>query len=100
MAEEQRQNPSVQMAYQTVVVRMAGLLILLMTVGRWLDIANVLVSLVGELWCLARVGVMLGVCRKQVSTGRKCGGQEGVGMCMCEETSWGLLMVFSCQGAA
>ncbi|KAJ6656866.1 hypothetical protein lerEdw1_003197 [Lerista edwardsae] len=65
MQEEQRQNPSEQMAYQTVVVRMAGLLVLLMTVGRWLDIANVLVSLVGELWCLARVGVMLGVCRKQ-----------------------------------
>ncbi|XP_066493434.1 transmembrane protein 82 [Tiliqua scincoides] len=65
MQEEQRQNPSEQMVYQTVVVRMAGLLILLMTVGRWLDIVNVLVSLVGELWCLARVGVLLGICRKQ-----------------------------------
>ncbi|XP_053137423.1 transmembrane protein 82 [Hemicordylus capensis] len=65
MQEEQRQNPTQQMAYQTVFVRMGGLLILLMTVGRWVDIVNVFVSLVGEVWCLARVRVMLEICRKQ-----------------------------------
>uniref|UniRef100_A0A8D0BF49 Transmembrane protein 82 n=1 Tax=Salvator merianae TaxID=96440 RepID=A0A8D0BF49_SALMN len=65
MQEEQRLNPTEQMAYQTVFVRMGGLLILLMTVGRWLDIASILVSLVGELWCLVRAGAMLEVCRKQ-----------------------------------
>ncbi|XP_063001118.1 transmembrane protein 82 isoform X2 [Elgaria multicarinata webbii] len=65
MQEEQRQNPTDQMAYQTVFVRMGGLLILLMTVGRWMDIVNVLISLVGEIWCLARAGVLLDICRKQ-----------------------------------
>ncbi|XP_025972945.2 transmembrane protein 82 isoform X1 [Dromaius novaehollandiae] len=61
-AEEQKQGPPV---YQTVFVRMGGLLILLLTVGRWTDILGVLVSLVGEIWCLLRVGVMLDVCRRQ-----------------------------------
>ncbi|XP_061457702.1 transmembrane protein 82 isoform X2 [Rhineura floridana] len=65
MQEEQRQNPTEQMAYQTVFVRMGGLLILLMTVGRWMDIVNVLVSLLGEIWCLTRAGIMLDICRKQ-----------------------------------
>ncbi|XP_060115037.1 transmembrane protein 82 [Heteronotia binoei] len=65
MQEEQRQNPSQQMVYQTVFVRMGGLLILLMTVGRWTDILNVLISLVGELWCLAQAGAALDICRKQ-----------------------------------
>ncbi|XP_020637733.2 transmembrane protein 82 [Pogona vitticeps] len=65
MQEEQRQNPTEQMAFQTVFVRMGGLLILLMTVGRWMDIVNIVVSLVGEIWCLVRTGVLLEVCRKQ-----------------------------------
>ncbi|XP_033015235.1 transmembrane protein 82 [Lacerta agilis] len=65
MQEEQRQNPTEQMAYQTVFVRMGGLLILLMTVGRWMDIVNVVVSLVGEIWCLMRAGILLDICRKQ-----------------------------------
>ncbi|XP_042333875.1 transmembrane protein 82 [Sceloporus undulatus] len=65
MQEEQRQNPTEQMAFQTVFVRMGGLLILLMTVGRWMDIANILVSLVGEVWCLAQARAMLDICRKQ-----------------------------------
>uniref|UniRef100_A0A7M4FJ13 Transmembrane protein 82 n=1 Tax=Crocodylus porosus TaxID=8502 RepID=A0A7M4FJ13_CROPO len=67
MQEEQRQNPSEQAAYQTVFVRMGGLLILLMTVGRWMDILNVFVSLVGEMWCLVHAGIMLDICRQQVS---------------------------------
>lgn len=54
------------MAFQTVFVRMGGLLILLMTVGQWRDIVNILISLVGEIWCLTRSGSMLEVCRKQV----------------------------------
>uniref|UniRef100_A0A8D2JHG5 Transmembrane protein 82 n=1 Tax=Varanus komodoensis TaxID=61221 RepID=A0A8D2JHG5_VARKO len=85
MQEEQRQNPTEQMAYQTVVVRMGGLLVLLMTVGRWMDIVNVLISLVGEAWCLARARVMLDVCRGQVSRlrpsrgGGWCRGAQGPG---------------------
>uniref|UniRef100_A0A8D0L275 Transmembrane protein 82 n=1 Tax=Sphenodon punctatus TaxID=8508 RepID=A0A8D0L275_SPHPU len=66
MQEEQRQNPSEQMIYQTVFVRMGGLLILLMTVGRWMDIVNIFISLVGEIWCLVRAGIMLDICREQV----------------------------------
>ncbi|XP_025028195.1 transmembrane protein 82 [Python bivittatus] len=65
MQEEELQNPTKQMAFQRVFVRMGGLLILLMTVGRWMDIANVLISLAGEIWCLARTGTMLEVCREQ-----------------------------------
>ncbi|NXD15762.1 TMM82 protein, partial [Nothocercus nigrocapillus] len=62
MQEEQKQGQSV---YQTVLVRMGGLFILLLTVGRWTDILGVLVSLVGEFWCLLRAGVMLDICRHQ-----------------------------------
>ncbi|XP_054857284.1 transmembrane protein 82 isoform X2 [Eublepharis macularius] len=65
MQEEQRQNPREQMVYQTVFVRMGGLLVLLMTVGRWTDILNVLISLTGEVWCLLRTGALLEICRKQ-----------------------------------
>ncbi|KAM4703213.1 transmembrane protein 82 [Rhinophrynus dorsalis] len=65
MQEEQHQNPSQQMAFQTVFVRMGGLLILMMTVGRWADILHIIISLVGELWCLVHAGVMLEICREQ-----------------------------------
>ncbi|XP_058017479.1 transmembrane protein 82 isoform X1 [Ahaetulla prasina] len=65
MQEEQHHNPNQQMAFQTVFVRMGGLLVLLMTVGQWRDIVNILISLVGEIWCLTRSGSMLEVCRKQ-----------------------------------
>ncbi|KAM8927896.1 transmembrane protein 82 [Pelodytes ibericus] len=70
MQEEQHQNPSKQMAYQTVAVRMGGLLILMMTVGRWSDILHILISLIGELWCLVHAGVMLDICREQDFVGR------------------------------
>lgn len=65
MQEEQQQNPSEQMVYQTVCVRMAGLLILMLTVGRWSDILHIFISLVAELWCVIRAGVMLDICREQ-----------------------------------
>ncbi|XP_044138414.1 transmembrane protein 82 [Bufo gargarizans] len=76
MQEEQHQNPTEQMAYQTVFVRMGGLLILMMTVGRWSDILHIFISLVGELWCLVHAGVMLDICREEdysarISTSRK-----------------------------
>ncbi|NXG80365.1 TMM82 protein, partial [Baryphthengus martii] len=54
-----------QSVYQTVLVRMGGLFILLLTVGRWADIFHVLVSLLGELWCLLHAGVLLEVCQRQ-----------------------------------
>ncbi|NWR62880.1 TMM82 protein, partial [Bucorvus abyssinicus] len=54
-----------QSASQTALVRMGGLFILLLTVGRWSDLLHVLVSLLGELWCLLGAGAMLDACRRQ-----------------------------------
>ncbi|XP_076212336.1 transmembrane protein 82 [Aptenodytes patagonicus] len=65
MQEEPRQSTGGRPVYQTVLVRMGGLFILLLTVGRWTDVLHVLVSLLGELWCLLRAGVMLEACRQQ-----------------------------------
>ncbi|XP_067826634.1 transmembrane protein 82 [Heptranchias perlo] len=69
MQEEQKQNASEQSTYQTVGVRMGGLLILTLTVGKWMDVIHVLLSLVGEICCLIRAGTMLEVCRQQDSSG-------------------------------
>ncbi|NWH70644.1 TMM82 protein, partial [Piaya cayana] len=51
--------------HRTVLVRMGGLFILLLTVGRWSDVLHILISLLGELWCLLRAGAMLEACRLQ-----------------------------------
>ncbi|XP_028922047.1 transmembrane protein 82 [Ornithorhynchus anatinus] len=68
MQEEQRQHPSQQNRYQTVFVRMGGLFILLLTVGRWADIFGVLISFIGELWCLTGSKAMLDICQMQVDS--------------------------------
>ncbi|XP_054078346.1 transmembrane protein 82 isoform X1 [Rissa tridactyla] len=65
MQEESRQSAGGRAVYQTVLVRMGGLFILLLTVGRWTDVFHVLISLLGELWCLLRAGVMLEACWRQ-----------------------------------
>ncbi|XP_030087344.1 transmembrane protein 82 [Serinus canaria] len=65
MQEESRQSTGRGPAFRTVVVRMGGLFILLLTVGRWTDILHVFVSLLGELWCLLRSGVLLESCCRQ-----------------------------------
>ncbi|XP_027567236.2 transmembrane protein 82 [Pipra filicauda] len=67
MQEEARQSADGGPVFQTVLVRMGGLFILLLTVGRWSDILHVLVSLLGELWCLLHAGVLLRACRGQDS---------------------------------
>lgn len=64
--EEQRLSPGLQSQVQTVLVRMGGLFVLLLTVGRWLDLLGVLVSLLGELWCLMGVRTLLHLCQIQV----------------------------------
>ncbi|NWS77435.1 TMM82 protein, partial [Crotophaga sulcirostris] len=66
MQEEPQQSTGARSAQQTVLVRMGGLFILLLTIGRWSDVLHVLISLLGELWCLLRAGAMLDVCRRQV----------------------------------
>ncbi|XP_067873471.1 transmembrane protein 82 [Heterodontus francisci] len=68
MQEEQKQNPTMQNTYQTVSVRMGGLLILTLTVGKWVDVFHVLLSLVGEMLCLIRAGTMLEAFRRQGSS--------------------------------
>ncbi|XP_045331726.1 transmembrane protein 82 [Leopardus geoffroyi] len=65
MQEEQRQNPGLQSQVQTVLVRMGGLFVLLLTVGSWLDLLGVLMSLLGELWCLTSVRTLLDLCQIQ-----------------------------------
>ncbi|XP_037684356.1 transmembrane protein 82 [Choloepus didactylus] len=65
MQEEQRQRPGMQSQVQTVLVRMGGLFVLLLTVGRWLDVLGVLISLLGELWCLADVRTLFDLCQIQ-----------------------------------
>ncbi|NWI72323.1 TMM82 protein, partial [Dryoscopus gambensis] len=65
LAEESRQSTGRGQVFRTVVVRMGGLFILLLTVGRWTDILHVFVSLLGELWCLLCSGVLLESCWRQ-----------------------------------
>lgn len=70
--EEQRLSPGLQSQVQTVLVRMGGLFVLLLTVGRWLDLLGVLVSLLGELWCLMSVRTLLDLCQIQVGAPTPC----------------------------
>ncbi|KAG3282226.1 transmembrane protein 82, transcript variant X2 [Ictidomys tridecemlineatus] len=66
MQEEQRQQRfSLQSQVQTVLVRMGGLFVLLLTVGRWMDLLGILVALLGELWCLVGVRALLDLCQIQ-----------------------------------
>lgn len=66
--EEQRLHPGLQSQIRTVLVRMGGLFVLLLTVGRWLDLLGVFISLLGELWCLVGVRTLLDLCQIQVGT--------------------------------
>ncbi|NXB18163.1 TMM82 protein, partial [Rhagologus leucostigma] len=65
LAEESRQSTGRGLVFRTVVVRMGGLFILLLTVGRWTDILHIFVSFLGELWCLLSSGVLLESCWRQ-----------------------------------
>ncbi|XP_016074576.1 PREDICTED: transmembrane protein 82 [Miniopterus natalensis] len=65
MQEEQRQRPGLQSPVRTVLVRMSGLCVLLLTVGRWLDLLGVFISLLGELWCLLGARTLLDLCQLQ-----------------------------------
>ena len=67
-AEEQRQRLGLKSQVQTVLVRMCGLFVLLLTGGRWLDLLGILVSLLGELWCLVGIRTLLDLCQIQVGT--------------------------------
>lgn len=51
LSEDRRQQPG-QQILNTVVVRLGGLFVLLITVGRWSDVVHVLICFIGEAACL------------------------------------------------
>ncbi|XP_042265602.1 transmembrane protein 82 isoform X1 [Thunnus maccoyii] len=52
MQEEQHRLPSSQAVLNTVVVRLGGLMVLMLTVGRWSDVFHILMCFLGEASCL------------------------------------------------
>ncbi|KAM4563499.1 transmembrane protein 82 [Odontesthes bonariensis] len=52
MQEEQHRLPSSQAVLNTVVVRLGGLMVLMLTVGRWADVLHILLCFLGEASCL------------------------------------------------
>lgn len=51
-SEEQHRQPSGQAVINTVVVRLGGLMVLMLTVGRWADVLHILLCFLGEAGCL------------------------------------------------
>ncbi|CAB1329731.1 unnamed protein product [Coregonus sp. 'balchen'] len=52
MQEEQHRQPSGQAVINTVVVRLGGLMVLMLIVGRWADVLHILLCFLGEAGCL------------------------------------------------
>ncbi|XP_034027462.1 transmembrane protein 82 [Thalassophryne amazonica] len=52
MQEEQHRLPSSQAVLNTVTVRLGGLMVLMLTVGRWADVFHILICFLGEASCL------------------------------------------------
>ncbi|KAK2825406.1 hypothetical protein Q7C36_019333 [Tachysurus vachellii] len=52
MHEEQHRQASGQALLNTVMVRLGGLLLLMLTVGRWTDVLHILLCFIGEAACL------------------------------------------------
>uniref|UniRef100_UPI003AAE1837 transmembrane protein 82 n=1 Tax=Centroberyx gerrardi TaxID=166262 RepID=UPI003AAE1837 len=52
MQEEQHRRPTGQAVLNTVVVRLGGLMVLMLTVGRWADVLHILMCFLGEASCL------------------------------------------------
>uniref|UniRef100_A0AAQ4QGA0 Transmembrane protein 82 n=1 Tax=Gasterosteus aculeatus aculeatus TaxID=481459 RepID=A0AAQ4QGA0_GASAC len=51
-ADEQHRAPGGQAVLNTVVVRLGGLMVLMLTVGRWADVLHILMCFLGEASCL------------------------------------------------
>ncbi|MBN3300793.1 TMM82 protein, partial [Amia calva] len=66
MQEEQQQRPGEGVVFRTAGVRLGGLLVLMLTVGRWTDVLDIGVCLLGEACCLLTAGDMLSALRAQV----------------------------------
>ncbi|XP_063750389.1 transmembrane protein 82 isoform X3 [Eleginops maclovinus] len=52
MQEEQHRLPGSQAVLNTVVVRLGGLMVLMLTVGRWADVLHIIMCFLGEAGCL------------------------------------------------
>lgn len=66
-AEEQHRLPSGQAVMNTVVVRLGGLTVLMLTVGRWADVLHILICFLGEASCLLPTMDLLDAASAQVS---------------------------------
>lgn len=66
-AEEQHRLPSSQAVLNTVVVRLGGLMVLMLTVGRWADVLHILMCFLGEASCLIPTRDLLDAASSQVS---------------------------------
>uniref|UniRef100_A0A3Q2ZMS1 Transmembrane protein 82 n=1 Tax=Kryptolebias marmoratus TaxID=37003 RepID=A0A3Q2ZMS1_KRYMA len=67
MQEEQHSLPSSQAVFNTVVVRLGGLMVLMLTVGRWADVLHILMCFLGEASCLLPANDLLDAASSQVS---------------------------------
>ncbi|XP_028309200.1 transmembrane protein 82 [Gouania willdenowi] len=52
MQEDQHRLPSSQAVLNAVVVRLGGLMVLMLTVGRWADVFHILLCFLGEAGCI------------------------------------------------
>uniref|UniRef100_A0A3P9P0W1 Transmembrane protein 82 n=1 Tax=Poecilia reticulata TaxID=8081 RepID=A0A3P9P0W1_POERE len=67
MQEEQHRLPSSQAVLNAVVVRLGGLMVLMLTVGRWADVFHILICFLGEASCLIPNMDLLDAASSQVS---------------------------------
>ncbi|CAN9515712.1 unnamed protein product [Ophioblennius macclurei] len=66
MQEEQHRMPSSQAVLNSVVVRLGGLMVLMLTVGRWADVLHILMCFLGEASCLIPTKDLLDAASSQV----------------------------------
>lgn len=67
MQEEQHRMPSGQAVLNSVVVRLGGLMVLMLTVGRWADVLHILMCFLGEASCLIPSKDLLDAASSQVA---------------------------------
>ncbi|XP_035500445.1 transmembrane protein 82 isoform X1 [Scophthalmus maximus] len=66
MQEEQHRLPGSQAVLNTVVVRLGGLMVLMLTVGRWADVLHILMCFLGEASCLIPTMDLLDAASSQI----------------------------------
>uniref|UniRef100_A0A3B4XKP1 Transmembrane protein 82 n=1 Tax=Seriola lalandi dorsalis TaxID=1841481 RepID=A0A3B4XKP1_SERLL len=71
MQEDQHRLPGGQAVLNAVVVRLGGLMVLMLTVGRWADVLHILMCFLGEASCLIPNKDLLDAASSQVSDERR-----------------------------